>query len=288
MEQAQKGLAHIGLILLVVALAAVGFTGWYVWRNQQAGKSHQNTAATSTASQPAAQNKEVNDFFTAVPVDLSQIYRISKFRSCAGHDYSGLDAKGIRETNRSMKNYLQPIAALAGSSGKIKVFAPFDGQIYSYDPDVMPETGTARGHQVILTTDRSSWQTIFFHTDLVAGLDKGSKVTAGQHLGYANITGASDFDISLRKFKTTEFSSMSESQFNQLRQAERQKLESQYGNNVFFDNFFDHSAQSVLNEFAKYGITRDNVIILSAVRDKSPCNFDNRSDNPDDWVVISH
>ncbi|HEX9804392.1 MAG TPA: hypothetical protein VGA67_01815, partial [Candidatus Dojkabacteria bacterium] len=52
-------------------------------------------------------NKSVSEeknLITSNPIDLSQISRISKFRSCAGHNFSGYNVQGVRESNRSMKH----------------------------------------------------------------------------------------------------------------------------------------------------------------------------------------
>ena len=67
-------------------------------------------------------------FIIANPLDLSQIQRISLFRSCVGHDYSGKNIEGEEEILRSMKHYLEPLPALVGTN-QIKIFAPFDGKV---------------------------------------------------------------------------------------------------------------------------------------------------------------
>lgn len=42
-------------------------------------------------------NSKDDIFITASPVDLTQIARISPFRSGMGHDYSGLNINGIKK-----------------------------------------------------------------------------------------------------------------------------------------------------------------------------------------------
>ena len=66
----------------------------------------QETVSSRPANTSADANVENQKFITANPFNLSQISAISKFRSCVGHDYSGLNANGKEETKRSMKHYL--------------------------------------------------------------------------------------------------------------------------------------------------------------------------------------
>lgn len=57
--------------------------------------------------------------------DLSQIYRISQFRSCNGHRSMSQYSK---EPNSSMAHYLMTnVRYKSDSQGKVKVYAPFDG-----------------------------------------------------------------------------------------------------------------------------------------------------------------
>ena len=101
---------------------------------------------------------ETENFIVANPVDLEQINSISKFRSCAGHDYSGTNVNGEFETQRSMKHYLEPKQGLEPTNS-VKVFAPFDGIISEIEVDQDP-----RGKQVWLSPG-GGWHFIFFHID---------------------------------------------------------------------------------------------------------------------------
>ncbi len=73
-------------------------------------------------------SEESTHFIVANPLNLSQIQRISKFRSCIGHDYSGLNIEREKETLRSMKHYIEPLPSLIGTD-QVNIFAPFDGEI---------------------------------------------------------------------------------------------------------------------------------------------------------------
>ena len=66
------------------------------------------------------QDNDINSsepLILANPLDLTQIKLLSKFRSCVGHDYSGRNAKGEKETDRSMKHYITTIQ----SSGQVNI-----------------------------------------------------------------------------------------------------------------------------------------------------------------------
>jgi len=182
---------------------------------------------------------EDGDFIVANPVDLSQIASISQFRSCAGHDYSGKNAEGEKERLRSMKHYLAVINQFDQSSGKVKVFAPFEGEIESVDTKQGP-----RGDQIWIRGSAGGWKFIFFHIDLIPGLKKGSEVEAGQIIGYANLAGGVNFDYGLKRFG----------------------LKGQ-----MFESPFKHMTPKVLAEYEAVGITPENIIGTKDFRDDNPC-----------------
>lgn len=196
---------------------------------------------------------------SASPVDLSQIAQISKFRSCAGHDYSAMGPDGRPEKNRSMKHYFAPVASLAGSTGKVKEFSPVAGTISRVQVEQNP-----RGAQVWVSVGSGfgSWNVVFFHLDLAAGLAQGSKVAAGQLIGYANLSGdANDFDIAVAKFGP---------------------------GGMTLDSLLNRLTPSVAQQFAARGITPANAIVSKADRDASPCAFGGGGPaNPADWVTLS-
>ena len=53
--------------------------------------------ASAADANPVSNQKSSGMFVAANPINLSQIARISKFRSCIGHDYSGFNAVGKRK-----------------------------------------------------------------------------------------------------------------------------------------------------------------------------------------------
>lgn len=68
--------------------------------------------------------------FSASPVDLNTIVDISRFRSCAGHDYSGapVESPGETESDRSMKHYLS-LSVRYGDGTPVEVRSMADGVV---------------------------------------------------------------------------------------------------------------------------------------------------------------
>jgi len=191
-------------------------------------------------------------FITSNPVDLSQINRISKFRSCIGHDYSGANSEAQLESNRSMKHYVEPINSLAGTSGEIQVFAPFDGKITQ-------ATSGDRGQQVWISTS-NGWHFIFFHVDLLEQFSVGSSVNSGEHIGYANLLmGAANFDIGLKQFGP--------------------------GIQVFESPFL-YMDSTLLDEYLKKGLAPEDLIISKFERNSKPCNFAEESYDEREFVEL--
>jgi len=190
-------------------------------------------------------------FITSNPLDLSQISGFSKYRSCAGHDYRGPVATTgkIEDTPRSMKHYVKVRSDLQGKNGIVKAMAPFDGKIFKVDNDF----GGPGDQQIWLTPNSISprqWHFVFFHIALEKGLKQGSPIKAGQLIGTANLKrgpeGATDnFDIAV-KF---------------TRPLRRPAI----------DAPFAHMTQSVLDGYARHGITSDNVLISEEKRNTISC-----------------
>ncbi len=210
-------------------------------------------------------------FIVANPFDLSQISAISKFRSCVGHDYSGFNADGEQETQRSMKHYLNGINSVVGSSTKAKVYAPFDGKIIYIDEDFASFEGKQRGQQIWLSgKSTGDWIFVFFHIDLLEPITKGTEVKAGQHIGYANFENAPNIDITLKK--------------------------SGFFGPYTIESPFLRMSLEVVQQYANKGLKFEDFIVSKSVRDSKPCpcsgeycSFPSNSpeNNPEDWVMIN-
>lgn len=191
--------------------------------------------------QKSQNSKTVDKFIVANPLDLTQVEAISKFRSCVGHDYNGLNTAGDLEINRSMKHYIRAVKSLYNSNGKVKAMAPFDGTI----SEILEEQNP-RGAQVWIKSPQSGgWNFIFFHIDLLPGIKQGSKVTAGEIIGYAHLEGGDNFDMGLKKFVVSP----------------KQML----------DSVLPYMDDSVLAEYEAKGITQGNLSYSQDYRDKNPC-----------------
>ena len=194
-----------------------------------------------TPEQPAnSLSEEANinlRFIIANPLDLSQIQRISTFRSCIGHDYSGLNIDGEKETLRSMKHYLEPLPSLIGTD-QIKIFAPFDGKIVEI-LDGPP------GKAIYISAKAApSWKFIFFHVIPAVGIEEGTLVQAGEQLGIVSADIHNNFDFALKQFGWK---------------------------GQVFDSPFMHMSNSILKEYSQNSITPENIIFSKEARDAELC-----------------
>lgn len=115
-------------------------------------------------------NNGIPKFIGTDYIDIDPIYRISKFRSGIGHDYSD-----DFESCRSMKHYFHPYSDIDWST--IRIYSPVPGTICN----IMEEWA---GFQIrIRSTDYPAFYFILFHVDLNPGLAIGDEVSEGQQLG---------------------------------------------------------------------------------------------------------
>lgn len=203
---------------------------------------------------PVTEAEISQQFITAHPFDPAQVAAISQFRSCAGHDYRGplVTTGRIEASPRSLKHYVNVKPEYRGTTDAVSVFAPFDGTISVVDDDL----GGPGDQQVWLTPAAvhpaipRQWQFVFFHISLDSSLYEGTRVTAGQKIGTANLArgpeGATDnFDIAM-KF---------------TRPLRRPAL----------DAVWHHMTPELLAEYARLGVTPKNLIIPEEYRDAHDC-----------------
>ncbi|MFH1688627.1 MAG: hypothetical protein ABIE42_00135 [Candidatus Eisenbacteria bacterium] len=132
----------------------------------------------SSPSGPGGETGETYDIdangiprFVAVDcITLDDIYRISKFRSGVGHDYSD-----DFESCRSMKHYFQPSFDVDWST--VEVFSPVDGTVSR-----MWEEWAGTQVQV-RSGERPAFFFNVFHINLSDPLVVGDSLSAGQPLG---------------------------------------------------------------------------------------------------------
>jgi len=202
-------------------------------------------------------------YITAVPVDLTQIESISKYRSCAGHIRDGYSFEGDLESDRSMKHYLLPVDAFKNTNDQVKIFAPFDGIVIKIDQEKDIKVGDEAilsGMGIHLSTSVDpNIDFVFGHVFLVRNFKVGDTVKAGELLGYAATgcgknggrTGCTfDIDLSTPGGVTA------------------------YNNREVLGSVFDHMTDLVLAEFAKYGVTPENTKFTKEYRDTHPCKYE--------------
>ncbi len=103
-------------------------------------------------------------------IELDKIYRISKFRSSCGHDYSD-----VLEDCRSMKHYFEPKGDLDWSN--IKIYSPITGTITRVEQE------WAGTKLEIASDEYPAFRFSIFHINLSVQRNVGDKVTEGEQLG---------------------------------------------------------------------------------------------------------
>lgn len=211
-------------------------------------------------------------YISAIPVDLTQIESISKYRSCSGHNRDGYTFDQVLETNRSLKHYFYPVAQFRGTLDKVKVFAPFDGTVASINLEAnkvggRPMNGNGIGFSTPL--DKAALFQ-FGHIYFVKAFKVGDSVKAGELVGYAAL-GEKEFDFDLDLFG--------------IRSAKDGK--------EILGSVFDHMTPSVLAAFASVGVTPSNTKETKAFRDQNPCDFSGQGQRDDrtstvNWVQLTH
>ncbi|OGM10703.1 hypothetical protein A2Z22_05345 [Candidatus Woesebacteria bacterium RBG_16_34_12] len=199
-------------------------------------------------------------FITSSPIDLSQIDRISKFRSCAGHDASGINSYGEKESNRSMKHYAVPLSKYDGTHDQVKILAPFDGKIGRIQIGQKTES---TGRSISMMT-MGGWVFEFGHVEPLFNLKVGQKVVSGEVIGYYKAGDGHAFDLQLYHSGNV-----------------RSDME------VGIDSYISHLTPEVIEEYNKYSLTSDNLIISKQMRDQNECiRYDI---NPEDqFVNVTH
>lgn len=186
-------------------------------------------------------------------IELSKIYRISKYRSGIGHDYS--DAT---EHCRSMKHYFEPKGTIDWAT--VKLFSPVAGTVTRVEQEWA-------GTKLEIASDAyPAFRFSIFHiTNPTHQYLVGEKITAGQELGM-HIGSQTMSDISVIVNDPTRQGRMV--------------------------SFFDVITDGVFNEYHARGVnTRSDMIISKAQRDADPltCTGDQfaTSGTLENWVVLN-
>lgn len=287
-------------VILVVIISILVF-GFILLQNSKSARDkldqelrNQEQQAQEQQSPDEQQNKDNGEvirwpsptakYITAVPVDLTQISSISKYRSCAGHIRDGYDFNQVNEFDRSMKHYFYPTTTFQGTDNKIKLYAPFDGTvqaIYWEKDKVGGRPNNGNGIDLATPVDPNVVFG-FGHLYFVKDFNVGDTVTAGELIGYAATRcggqkGGCDFDLDLKGIRRIG------------------DAPGVVGREIL-GSVFDHMTDTVLAEFAQYGVTPQNVIDTKEYRDAHPCNYvkPDQSSSPlgqrpgESWLVVTH
>jgi len=194
----------------------------------------------------------IPEFVTTNYIEIDQIYRISKFRSAVGHDYS--DAF---EDCRSMKHYFEPRGDVDWST--IKIYSPVSGTI------TRVENEWAGTKIEVASDDYPAFRFSIFHINLTAARNVGDKLDAGEQLG-------------------THFGSQTMSDIAVIVNDPTHQ-----GRMV---SYFEVINDEVFNEYSSRGVTsREDLIISKTLRDANPltCSGDTfvTSDTLENWIYLN-
>ncbi len=225
------------------------------------------------------------EIITSAPFNPANIASITKFRSCAGHDFAEGSGDG-QVTNKdpqyekfsSMKHYVSPVKQNAGDA--TEVFAPFDGVITRIATESGKQSNGASyanpGNQIDLVPYANPSITFTFMHVYGTTFKAGDAVTAGQKVAYHEVQGTnvghSSFDIA-----------MGRSDIQAMMAHASRKL-----------SMMNYLTQSVSTQFDKVGLTRENSVWSAAYRAANPCvlvgnlGFFQGPENPADRVILKH
>lgn len=192
-------------------------------------------------AQLAWEKSKYDNFITASPVDLDQMSALSKYRSGAGHDSSGINVDGEVENPSSMKHYAVAKENYGGTTDQVKLFAPFDGTVARIGADKV-----TKGVGIYLAPSNSiGWFFAFGHVFPIDNLEVGATVKAGELVGYAHPENFDAFDLQL-------IHSGNVSHWTGV------------------DSFMLHLTPELVSEYARYGLTVENLVISKEWRDQHP------------------
>jgi|WetSurMetagenome_2_1015567.scaffolds.fasta_scaffold05098_6 hypothetical protein len=184
-------------------------------------------------------------------IDLAKIYRISKYRSSIGHDYS--DAS---EQCRSLKHYFEPKSSEDWTS--VKIYSPVKGIIRRAEQE------WAGTKLEIESEEFPAFRFSIFHINTSRQYNIDDEVTEGEFLG-THIGSQTYSDISVIVNDPARLGRMV--------------------------SFFDVMTDALFTEYSDHGISsRADAIIPKAVRDANPltCTGDTftSSDAIENWVYL--
>lgn len=184
-------------------------------------------------------------------IELDKIYRISKFRSSEGHDYSD-----FAEHCRSMKHYFEPKSTEDWTT--VKIYSPVTGKITRVEQEWA-------GTKLEIESDEyPAFRFSIFHINTTKQYAIDDKVTAAEQLG-THIGSQTMSDISVIVNDPTRQGRMV--------------------------SYFDVITDAVFALYQNRGVaSRNDLIISKTVRDANPltCSSDTftSADTIENWVIL--
>jgi hypothetical protein len=216
-----------------------------------AGCNHKNPTLQPNNDTVDIEKDGITQFVETNYIELSKIYRISKFRSSVGHDYS--DAF---EHCRSMKHYFEPRPDVDWST--IKIYSPVSGTITRVENEWA-------GVKLEIESDQyPAYRFSIFHINSTITYNMGDKVVAGQQLG-VHIGSQTMSDISVLVNDPTRQGRMI--------------------------SYVDVMTDALFTQYRDRGLTsRAELTISKEIRDANPlsCNGDTftSGDSLENWVIL--
>lgn len=215
-------------------------------------------------------------------MDINKIRQVSKYRSCAGHNVVPQDE---REGKRNMKHYIEVYPQLR-KEDTVELYAPYDGFIAVIRADMKDllegEIWIAPDRGILsVLPPFNLWMLSFEHMMPRKDLKVGSKVKAGELVGYASFLVAERTEPTFDVIYATMGPNM----------RKIDNWNSPFGN---LDSIFNHMSDEVLAQYEKRGITKEKIILSKEERDNSPCTYRGDGpyfeniDNSSNWVVLSN
>lgn len=228
--------------------------------------------------------------FSVAPVETRSIIDLSRFRSCAGHDYSGpaVGSPGQDETDRSMKHYVS-LDVRYGDGVEVVVRAMADGVVSSVVTGAAPgetagsgdaallDAGDVAG-EITLTMSGFSqfgyWDLRYMH--VVPIVEAGTRVRAGDPIG---VLPPSDWDSVRNADGSLALLPTHPIQFD-LALGHHSLIP--FGEQL--DSFVHHLDPALSLALGDAGFTVEEAVIPRVERDAQPCEGEYNVEPDADWV----
>lgn len=212
-------------------------------------------------------------------VDIKKVQEISKFRSCAGHTTVPQD---MREMKRNMKHYIKVYPEYK-KENTVELYSPYDG----YVSVIRADMGDKLEGELWIAPDRKFlsflppfglWMFSFEHMRPRADLKYGTKVKAGELVGYAS-------------FLVTERDATFDALYGKIGIPPK-RIDNWNSPFSDLDSIFYHMTEDVLGQYRQRGITEENILVSKEARDNNPCVYREQGpyfinhDDPNNWVSL--